>query len=222
MNVPTLLKSVILLPASLAFSAMAHGQAGVCKDPWITQAFHQMHNRAPLGSGSTGECDITRYGNGHWTTFADLEQKIAAHEAAEHPLPAPTSLRTPSPVRPGSITQPSTQLAPASAPLVNQNGSRIISDAGGNQINRNSNIISQDGGGLHSNSSGTVRSVQSVDKPRAAAGKYLVIPGGDLVDASGNVVRHAGTYMLLQKNGSYTVGTGAGARTPASGLIVNP
>ena len=50
MNMRRIFTNVALLPASLALSVVAHGQAGVCKDPWITQAFHQMYQRAPLGS----------------------------------------------------------------------------------------------------------------------------------------------------------------------------
>ena len=146
--------------------------------------------------------------------------KIAAHGTGTHAEPAL--------VKPAVASQPPVRIAPPSATVSNSShvisndGGSLISDAGGNQITRNSNIISQDGNGLVGGSGGTMRSVQSVDKPRAPAGKYLVIPGGNLVDANGNVVRTAGTYMLIPKNGGYGIGTGAGARTPGSGTIVTP
>ena len=85
MNMRRIFTKVALLPASPALSVLTHGQAGVCKDPWITQAFHQMNLCAPLGSGTTGESDTTRYGNGHWTSYQDPgEQDCGARNRHSH------------------------------------------------------------------------------------------------------------------------------------------
>lgn len=57
---------------------VAKAQSGVCKDPWVTRAITEIAGRAPVGQGDTEECDITRYGGGHWTTYADLVEKVKA------------------------------------------------------------------------------------------------------------------------------------------------
>ena len=222
------LRKLSLVVTLLSACAAAHAQAGVCKDPWITQAFHQMYQRAPIGSGTTGECDITRYGNGHWTSYQDLMTKIAIHGTGTHAMPASAgtqpTITTAAPTGvAGNVSRPVTPVRQPSAVVTNQNGNGLISDAGGNAVNRNTNgIISQDGNGIISQDGNGMRAVQSVDKPRAPAGKYLVIPGGNLVDANGNVVRKAGSYTLVIRNGSYAVGAGAGARMPVAGNVVAP
>ncbi|MBC5783493.1 hypothetical protein H8N03_11105 [Ramlibacter sp. USB13] len=50
--------------------------AGTCKDPWVTQAVTEVMGRAPNGSGSSGECDIHRYGGGRWNSYPDLVSKV--------------------------------------------------------------------------------------------------------------------------------------------------
>jgi len=199
---------IALLLAAL-LPAIGHAQSGPCSDPWINQAFQQMYGRAPIGSGkNVGECDITRYGNGHWSSYQDLTTKIAQHGTGTHI--APLSMT-------GNPLLANTGGNLGRAPLINPNGSGIVAQGGGNIVAQGGgNIVAQGGGNVVS------RSLQSVDKPRASPGKYLVAPGGSLVDANGNVVRQAGTYTLIAKNGGYAVGTGAGARAPTVGTVVVP
>jgi len=201
-------KSFLLLAA--LSPAIGYAQAGPCADPWINQAFQQMYRRAPVGSGkNVGECDITRYGNGHWSSYQDLTTKIAQRGTGTHALPTVASGNP--------LLANSGNGVLGGAPLVKPNGSGIVAQGGGNIVAQGGgNIVAQGGGNL------TGRSLQSVDKPRASPGKYLVIPGGSLVDSNGNIVRQAGTYMLIAKSGGYGVGTGAGARSPVPGTTVVP
>ena len=74
--------------AILAFAASAFAQSGPCRDPWINQAYQQLYHRAPQGSGATGECNISLYGGGHWSSFADLENKIRAAKGGAPAAPA--------------------------------------------------------------------------------------------------------------------------------------
>ena len=195
----------------LAICATAsHAQAGVCKDPWITQAFHQLYNRAPAGSGATGECDITRSGNGHWSSYQDLEQKIEARNGTPHAA-APLAIQP----RLAPQQRPATTVSPA---LLSPGGA--FSPENPNRPLQPNGVISDNGLGLVGASGGTLRSLQSVDKPHAPAGKYLVLPGGSLVDAGGNVVRQPGTYTIVVTNGGNKLGTGG--KTPVSGTVVTP
>lgn len=61
-----------------ACSTLAHAQTGSCKDPWINKAFNDNFHRAPNGSGTSGECDIQRYGAGSWTNYQDLSNRVQA------------------------------------------------------------------------------------------------------------------------------------------------
>ena len=47
--------------------------AGQCRDPWITQAIHEVTGRWPQGDGEGGECTYTQYGGGHWGSYAELK-----------------------------------------------------------------------------------------------------------------------------------------------------
>jgi|GEM_PF-6310054 len=106
----------------------AHAQAGPCRDPWINQAFHQMYNRPPAGSGTTGECDITRYGNGHWSSYQDLMSKISQHNGAVRSIPPSSAAAQYAPLmRPSPTPQPVATVPPSSASVANRTGSRIIS-----------------------------------------------------------------------------------------------
>ncbi|MDZ8084798.1 MAG: hypothetical protein RMY16_04250 [Nostoc sp. DedQUE12b] len=49
---------------------------GVCNDPWVTGAVSQVAKRSPLGQGNRGECNIRLYGNGRWSNFPDLLNKV--------------------------------------------------------------------------------------------------------------------------------------------------
>ena len=62
--------------AGLGMGASAHAQGGSCHDPWINQAYNQLYHVAPSGSQTSGQCNPALYGGGHWTTFADLTNKV--------------------------------------------------------------------------------------------------------------------------------------------------
>lgn len=50
-----------------------------CRDPWVTQAIQQVIGRRPAVGTSvseSGECDIQRYGNGRWSNYDDLVNKV--------------------------------------------------------------------------------------------------------------------------------------------------
>ncbi len=50
---------------------------GVCTDAWVTKAVTMVTGRAPNGTANVGDCTITRYGGGSWTSYADLAVKVA-------------------------------------------------------------------------------------------------------------------------------------------------
>jgi hypothetical protein len=64
--------------------------AGMCTDPWVTQAVRAVKGSVN-GSGTAGDCNIANYGGGHWTSYADLQNKVQAffHPPAPAPIPAP-------------------------------------------------------------------------------------------------------------------------------------
>jgi hypothetical protein len=64
-GIACLLLSVMLQP--VPGMAAAH-------DPWIGQAFQEILGRAPTGS----EWNISNYGGGHWSSYADLVEKVKA------------------------------------------------------------------------------------------------------------------------------------------------
>jgi hypothetical protein len=45
---------------------------GVCRDPWITKAIHEVLGRAPRGYDDRDDCNITNYNNGSWASYEDL------------------------------------------------------------------------------------------------------------------------------------------------------
>jgi hypothetical protein len=47
--------------------------AGQCRDPWITQAIHEVTGRWPNGDYESGECAYTQYGGGRWNSYAQLK-----------------------------------------------------------------------------------------------------------------------------------------------------
>ncbi len=51
---------------------------GYCRDQGINKAFAHVTGRAPRGSGESGECNPRLYGNGKWSSYEDLQNKIAA------------------------------------------------------------------------------------------------------------------------------------------------
>lgn len=48
-------------------------QAGVCRDPWITQAVREVTGREPNGDWESGECTYTQYGGGRWHSYPELK-----------------------------------------------------------------------------------------------------------------------------------------------------
>jgi hypothetical protein len=55
------------------FAVSAPAMAGQCRDPWITQAIHEVTGRWPNGDYESGECTYTQYGGGHWNSYAELK-----------------------------------------------------------------------------------------------------------------------------------------------------
>ena len=115
--------------------------AGNCRDPWVTQAIRQVTGHSPTGSGDSGDCSVYRYGNGHWSSYADLVNKVRSG------YPGATASAVNGTARPGYQARP---MIPNSS-LANRRAG-IVSTAGGNVIGNNrSGLISQDGGGLRGN-----------------------------------------------------------------------
>ena len=82
------LAAVLVASAGPALAQRGNVRAGYpCADPWITSAYlditgsmaNEMVNRTPLGYGSMGECNPSLYGNGSWSSYADLQSKVRAH-----------------------------------------------------------------------------------------------------------------------------------------------
>lgn len=44
--------------------------------PGVTSAVPQVTGRVPNGSGNSGDCNIYRYGGGHWSSYSDLVNKV--------------------------------------------------------------------------------------------------------------------------------------------------
>ena len=72
---------LLLLACLFAFIPSAFAQAkpaanpGPCTDPWISTALHQFFPSIS-GSGTTGECAPTRFGNGTWGTYSGSQQML--------------------------------------------------------------------------------------------------------------------------------------------------
>ena len=62
----------------LGLLAAAPALAGQCRDPWITQAVHEVTGRWPNGDYESGECTYTQYGGGHWNSYAQLKGYVQA------------------------------------------------------------------------------------------------------------------------------------------------
>ena len=69
-----------LIASAGFFSVPANAQiriySGECRDPWVTQAIQEVVGRKPRGDGNEGECEIQRYGNGSWSNYPDLVNKV--------------------------------------------------------------------------------------------------------------------------------------------------
>jgi hypothetical protein len=173
MNRSVLLRVLSAAGVMLACSTFSYAQGGSCKDPWINQAYNELYHRAPAGSGATGECNISLYGGGHWTTYADLESKIiavrgratavqAAPVAASSALHLDRSLNIVNSTG-GIVARAGTfslvggnGLAVSPSAIVAQGGGNIVAQGGGN-------IVAQGGGNIVAQGGGNMRSLQSVD-----------------------------------------------------------
>jgi hypothetical protein len=63
------------LMAALSFATVqtAHAQ---CRDPWINNAYRELADRAPVGTGEVGECNIKFYNNGSWNSYDELKRYV--------------------------------------------------------------------------------------------------------------------------------------------------
>ncbi|HEX7889241.1 MAG TPA: hypothetical protein VF522_07790 [Ramlibacter sp.] len=110
--------------------------AGACKDPWVTRAIQEVKGRAPQGSGSSGECDIHRYGGGRWSSYPDLVGKVKTAfgmniAGSARPGPAGNGLVNGRPVMSGGNV-----IAPGGANVVSPGGGNVVAPGGANLIQR--------------------------------------------------------------------------------------
>ena len=83
-------KYLIIGCGLLAMGAVSTSYAGNCTDAWVTKAIHEVTGRVPSGSANSGDCNIQNYGQGHWSSYADLVAKVrAAQPHAAAPVPTP-------------------------------------------------------------------------------------------------------------------------------------
>lgn len=128
-----------------AHFGMQTSSAGVCHDPWVTRAIRQVMGRAPNGSGNSGECNIYRYGGGHWSSYGDLVNKV---KVAFGRVP-----------RIGNAANNRARISPNADPanMIRQNGGHVIAPGGGNVIAPGGgNVISAGGGNVISAGGGNV------------------------------------------------------------------
>lgn len=82
-------KSVLGLAAALFCLVSVQplaAQCTQCGDPWINELFKKAHGRCPTGSGkNVGECDISRYGGGSWSSKTQLEGYIRNSKVCADP-----------------------------------------------------------------------------------------------------------------------------------------
>ena len=192
----SLLRCSALAALSLASASLALAQGGSCKDPWINQAYNQLYHRAPSGSVLTGECNITLYGGGHWTTFADLESKIIAVRGR------PTAVQAPAPV---ALVKPSTPvpLSPSSS-LVSSRPLAVIPESSA-AVDARKAQLSQ----YHVDFNGNLV---------GPAGILLARSGQFLISAS--IVAQGGGNIVAQGGGNI-VAQGGGNIAPSAGMLIN-
>ena len=79
-------RSVLLglgLGAAIVLAA-GPAAAGQCRDPWITQAIHEVTGRWPNGDYESGECTYTQYGGGHWNSYGELKGYVQQRLGARY------------------------------------------------------------------------------------------------------------------------------------------
>jgi hypothetical protein len=126
------------LLAALALSTTA--SAGQCRDPWVTQAITQLTGHAPRGSGESLDCNIKLYGNGSWSSYPDLLNKVRASYRDPAPAAAPAVAAGARPTIAGGAGG-SSLVARGGAGIVAQGGGNIVAQGGGN-------IVAQGGGNM--------------------------------------------------------------------------
>lgn len=77
---------VVLVSGFSAFSAQAQTQPSAaeteafknqpCSDPWINYAYAVEFYRSPVGEGTSGECNVTLYRDGKWSSYKELRDDI--------------------------------------------------------------------------------------------------------------------------------------------------
>ena len=136
-------------------------KSSACRDPWITQAYAQLYRRAPQGAGDSGECNPVLYGGGHWSSFSDLSQKIAASKRPPAPAAAGETFTVDSQLalrnHLGQVVAPpggyvidlggGRLLAPSAGQVIAAGGGNVIAAGGGN-------VIAAGGGNFHVQSLG--------------------------------------------------------------------
>jgi hypothetical protein len=133
--------------ATLALSTAA--SAGECRDPWVTTAIYEFTGHKPRGSGESLDCNIKLYGNGSWSSYPDLFNKVKA------------SYRDPQPsagIAPGANGATVAGARPGIAGGVGVNANGLVAAGGGNLVAAGGgNVIARDGAGLVGNDGSTMR-----------------------------------------------------------------
>ena len=107
--------------------------AGSCRDAWVTQSVQQVTGHAPNGSYESGDCNIHNYGDGHWSSYSDLVNKV---KVAFGRVPASNAAAANGSRGPMNI-----------APNIGFNGSGVIAAGGGNVIAPGGGNVIAPGGG---------------------------------------------------------------------------
>ncbi|HWA61465.1 MAG TPA: hypothetical protein VG939_08820 [Caulobacteraceae bacterium] len=119
--------------------------AGQCRDPWITQAIHEVTGRWPNGDYESGECTYTQYGGGHWNSYVELKGYVQQRLGVRYSFGGGAS----------------TGVALSSLPSTNSGGQRYVAYQGrwwrvqplGNGAYR---LISNDGASIVTNTSANI------------------------------------------------------------------
>lgn len=177
-----------------------------CRDPWINRIYTEYFGRAARGHGEAGECNIGLYGNGSWSSFGDLAQKMGVTKEAleRHGLAfsGPMGdLSVPDAVGPDLaphqvlISNPAGVVTDAAGNIIGDKSLGIVSTAGGlARINQNGTpVIAAGGGNVIANGSGNVISLGSGNVISAGAGNVIAAGAGNVIaNGGGNVIAAGG------------------------------
>jgi hypothetical protein len=70
------MKTALLGCAMVLTAGSAMGQAGKCRDPWVTEEVRNYQRRPPIGSADTAECNPRLYGS-NWGSQSQLKGQVA-------------------------------------------------------------------------------------------------------------------------------------------------